>query len=89
MLGRYSARLAHHIRILERNIEDPHLPRGGDVARRATLLRRKGAGGQRQRSGILKLQQTTGEIGMTVARQVQHERLGDAREPDATGDAAA
>jgi hypothetical protein len=89
VLGRRVACLYHRVRILERNIEDAHLPRRGDVTGLAALPQRGRLRRHRDRLRIFKMQQTTREIRMKISDQFEDKRLLNALKPDAASHAAA
>ena len=75
----------HRHRVGHRNIKDPHLARGGDIAGCADLLKSRRPGGQLKRTRVFEPQQAACKIRMTIALQVEHQRLIDARQPDSPG----
>lgn len=74
---------------VHRDVEDFDFLRSGDVADPAALSEIRRVAGHRERLRIFESQGAAGEVGRAIAAQVQDQRLGDAREPDAAGHATA
>jgi hypothetical protein len=85
VFGWCPARLGHRVGFLEWNIEDAHFPRRSDVTGLAALLRRRRLRRHHNRPRIFETQQTPREVQITIAEQVEDERLLYAREPDMPG----
>src|SRR3982074_1839207 len=89
VLWRGAARLDHRVRFLKGNIEDAHLAGGGDVSNGPALTRCRRLRRHCDWLRILEAQQTSREIRVAIAAQVEHERFRDTRQPDAARDTTA
>ena len=89
MLRRSAAFFKHRVRFVERDVEDAHFARRGDVPGGAALEQSRRSGGQRNGARIFKAEQAAGEVRLAIAAQLEHERLVDPRQPDSAGHEAA
>jgi hypothetical protein len=74
---------------VDRHVVDAEFLRSGDVADPAALFEVRRGAGEGRGVRVCKRERAAGEIRRAIAAQVERHRPGEAREPQAAGDAAA